>query len=279
MAIRRTMDLAVGIDVGFSETRRSTGVVLLDRQTKALAQGSRPLVDTATSATSFVIAEVARLKPRSVTACVDGSFAAALPGTKVRLVERFFMSGPFGSAGGLRLCPAPTPAGSRFLATTVTIVTALSTLGLATMGASATKVSGNVAEVFPTMFMAALLPPHTYAGSRSSHSDDLWVRLVGAGGRTPIAALAPYGRIARLIESAPRRELHDVRTAALSAIAADWFAEAPPGSGPTATTFVGHPIELGFILPPRHLFAPAFLSMMQTHWNARAASLPGLAWI
>ena len=102
-----TIDLAVGIDVGFAANRRSTGVVLLDRRTKALARD--PVVETASKAAAFVCSEIGRLKPLTVTACVDGSFAPALPGTKVRLVERSFMSGPFSSGGGLRLCPAATP--------------------------------------------------------------------------------------------------------------------------------------------------------------------------
>jgi hypothetical protein len=274
------MDLAIGIDVGFSASRRSTGVVILDRQTKDVASGSRPVVDTATLATAFVCSEIARLKPATVTACVDGSFAPALPGTKVRLVERFFMSGPFSSGSGLRLSPAPTPAGSRFLATTVAILAALRAVGLSPMTVSATSVAGDVVEVFPTLFMAALLPPLAYLGTRSRHTDDLWLRLIGHG-PTPTGALhpslAPYAALVRTVESSARRDLHDLRTAAVSAIAADWFAR-PTVAGTATTMFIGEQTELGFVLPPRPSCDPTFLAMLSSHWTARAAALPGLVW-
>ena len=275
------MDLAVGIDVGFSASKRSTGVVILDRQTKDVASGSRAVVDTATLATAFVCSEVARLKPATVTGCVDGSFAAALPGTKARFVERFFMSGPFSSASGLRLSPAPTPAGSRFLATTLTILASLRAVGLSSMTVSATSVTGNVVEIFPTIFMAALLPPLVYTGTRSGHTDGLWLRLIGHGS-TPTGALhpslTPYAALVRTVESSARRDLHDLRTAAVSAIAADWFA-GPTAPGTGTTMFIGEQTELGFVLPPRPLCDPTFLALLSSHWTARASSLPGLVWI
>lgn len=275
------MDLAIGIDVGFSASKRSTGIAIIDRQTKDVASGSRLLVDTASNATAFVCSELARLKPTSVTACVDGSFAPALPGTKVRLVERFFMSGPFSSGAGLRLSPAPTPAGSRFLATTVTILAALRALGLGSMTVSGANVTGDVVEIFPTMFMAALLPPLAYTGTRSRHTDDLWLRLIGRGSPPTGAlhrSLAQYASLVRTVEGSARRDLHDLRTAAISAIAADWSA-GPAATSTKATMFIGESTELGFVLPHRPLCDPTFLALLSAHWTSRARSLPRLVWL
>jgi hypothetical protein len=275
------MDLAIGIDVGFSASKRSTGVVILDRQTKGVASGSKPIVDSATLATAFVCSEIARLKPSTVRACVDGSFAPAMPGTKVRLVERFFMSGPFSSRSGLRLSPAPTPPSSLFLATTLKILAALRKMGLNSMTVSATSVIGDVVEIFPTLFMAALLPPVVYVGTRSHHTDELWLRLIGQG-PAPTGAIHPsltrYAALVLTVESAARRDRHDLRTAAVSAIAADWFAgPTVPGFG--TTMFLGEPTELGFVLPSRSQCDPTFLAMLSSHWTARASSLPGLVWV
>ncbi len=202
-----------------------------------------------------------------------------MPGTKVRSVERFFMSGPFAStpASGvrLRLSPAPTPVGSKFLASTRRFVDALRSLGFSTMSVSGSGLNGDVVEIFPTLFMAALLPPQAYTGSRSSHSDDLWLRLIGRG-PTPGAvrpALSPYATLFSLVEGSALRDRHDLRAAAISAIAADWYASQP------SVMFVGHATELGFVLPPRAVCDPAFLAVLSTHWQLRASSLSALVWL
>ena len=276
------VDIAVGIDVGFSEARRSTGVVILDRATRALAEGSMPVVRDADGALRFVFSEMHRLAPRSATFCVDGSFAAASNSAKARLIEQFFMRGPFASNARLRLSTWPTAPSSRFLATTQKIVAALGAAGHHPMTVSSSGVSGNVVEIFPTIFMASLLPPHAYVGSRNRHTDALWSALIGKrpvlGTVRTCLALSPYQSLIDAIEARPQCELHDVRAAAISAIAADWFATAPPGSSrQSATTFIGHPKEMGFLLPPLSVFDPDFLILMKAHWASVGG--PPLFWI
>lgn len=100
------LELAIGIDVGFSANKRSTGVIIMDRATKAVASGSRPVVAKAAQAIKFLQGELRRLKPSSFTTMVDGSFACAADGANARAVERFFSCGPFASVPsgeGLRL--------------------------------------------------------------------------------------------------------------------------------------------------------------------------------
>jgi len=281
---RVNVDIAVGIDVGFSQVRRSTGVVILDRATKAVANESVPVVRDAEGALTFVFSEMRRLNPRTATFCVDGSFAAASNSAKVRLVEQFFMRGPFASSARLRLrlSPWPTAPTSKFLASTRRVVVALQAAGHRPLTLTSSRVSGNVVEIFPTIFMASLLPPHAYVGSRNRHSDELWLALIGKcpvlGTLRVCPALSPYVSFINAIEARPRGELHDLRAAAISAIAADWFATAPPGaSGQSATTFIGHPAEMGFLLPALSVFDPDFLRMMQAHWAS--AGGPPLVWI
>jgi hypothetical protein len=78
-------------------------------------------------------------------------------------------------------------------------------------------VTGSIIEIFPTMFMASLL-------ARTSHTDDLWLALVG---QSDVAAricehILPYQGLIDEVEEMPRWARHDLRTAAISAIAADW---------------------------------------------------------
>lgn len=280
------MELAVGLDVGLSARRRSAGTVVLDRATKTIATGSRPLVADAQGAIRFVLAEIARLKPSTVVFVVDGPFAPALPPSKVRFVEKFFMRGPFASAppdGGpkLRLMPAPTAAGSAFLASTRLVVDALVAAGHTEMKLAGSTVTGNIVEIFPTIFMAALLPPHAYQGTRGEHTDDLWLKLIGRSALNGIVraspALHPYKSLIAWTESR-MGQLHDLRAAAISAIAADWFAASPPGSSArSATMFFGHPAEYGFLFPPRRSSDAGFLAMLDAHWSE--AGGPPLAWI
>lgn len=130
-----------------------------------------------------------------------------------REVNRFFASGPFASAPSnsqpkLRLMPSPTRPGSPFLTRTRIIVDALVSAGHVEMVADDLRpVSGAMAEIFPTLFMAAMLPPHPYLGKRADHTDDLWLRLVGRrdpNGKTVIAApLVRYGDLIDEVEAAP----------------------------------------------------------------------------
>ena len=73
------MHIAVGIDVGYSADRQSTASVILDRDTKRLAEGSELRVGNTSQVVEFVLAEINRLQPTSVTAVVDGPFASAAP--------------------------------------------------------------------------------------------------------------------------------------------------------------------------------------------------------
>jgi hypothetical protein len=273
------MDLAVGIDVGFTANGRSTGVVIMDRATKRLALGCKPLVSNTLDAAKYLTEQVSKLGPTSALFVVDGPFAAALAGTKARLVERFFASGPFGSnpAKGwppMRLMPGPTQVGSKFLASTRLIVDALLAAGHSHMSISANSVAGHVIEIFPTLFMGALLAPHSYNGGRTGHTDDLWLRLIGKeptdGSACIHRAVVPYVDLIASIEAAPKGDLHDLRTAAISAIAADWFAAGPPGSGTSdATIYIGHDTEFGFVFPPPVHFSPAFLMMLVKYWDGQ----------
>ncbi len=270
------MDLAVGIDVGFSAKRASSGAVIIDRASKTFAPGSAPRVGGLHEVVQFVVAEIDRLKPSSLVSAVDGPFAGAMPPRKARSIERLFMSGPFAAAppnGGskLRLMPAPTAESSEFLKATRLAVDALATLGQIELKVAGCSVIGDVIEIFPTLFLSALLRPHAYSGKRGEHTDDLWLKLIGSsalnGVVTTSAVLAPYAALSAKIESAPHNERHDLRAAAISAIAADMFAAFPPAPNSLASTsYIAHAVEGGFVLPPRALFDAQFLHMLEEHW-------------
>jgi hypothetical protein len=132
-------------------------------------------------------------------------------------------------------------------------------------------VTGDILEIFPTLFMAALLPPSPYCGRRNRHTDDLWSSLLGQKAPNTsghaVQPLRPYSNLIKAIAARPRRDQHELRAAAVSAIAADWCAQAGPGTGAgTATTFFGHPAEYGFIMPPRAWCDQQFLAMLDAHW-------------
>ncbi len=281
------MELAVGIDVGLSARRQSVGTVILDRATKTIAEGSRLIVADVNGVTRFVLAEMTRLKPSTVVFVIDGPFASGLPPSRVRLVERFFMSGPFASVppnGGLklRLMPAPTAAESAFLTSTRLVVDALISAGHTEMKLAGGTVTGNIIEIFPTLFLAARLRPYAYLGERGEHTDDLWLKLIGHSAlnyATPACPdLDPYEPLIAQVESSNVGQRHDLRSAAISAIAADWFAAFPPSSGSYgACMLIGHPLEYGFLFPPRRSCDEAFLTMLDAHWSV-AGGLP-LVWI
>jgi hypothetical protein len=269
------MHIAVGVDVGYSANRQSTASVILDRDTKRVAKGSELRVGNTSQVVEFVLAEIDRLQPVNVAAVVDGPFACATPPAKARSIERFFGSGPFASMppkGGarLRLMPGPTAAGSTFLASTRTVVDALVSVGHSEAVLSGSTVAGSTIEIFPTIFMAALLPPHEYVGKRGEHTDDLWLKLIGAAPVDEVAAprpvLAPYGTVIAAVEQSPWGDRHELRAAAISAIAADWFGGFPPGAGgATASVYIMHPTEGGFLMPPRPFCDPQFLAMIDAH--------------
>ena len=127
--------------------------------------------------------------------------------------------------------PGPTAAGSTFLASTRTVVDALVSVGHSEAVLSGSTVAGSTIEIFPTIFMAALLPPHEYVGKRGEHTDDLWLKLIGAAPVDEVAAprpvLAPYGTVIAAVEQSPWGDRHELRAAAISAIAADWFGGFP----------------------------------------------------
>jgi hypothetical protein len=280
------VELAVGIDVGFSAGRRSTGVVVLDRSTKAVVKGSQPQVCTGKDAVALVCTEMVGLNPTAVVVVVDGPFAGAEPPAKVRRIERFFGSGPFAStppngAARLRLMPAPTKSGSPFLASTRNIVDALRAAGHQELTLTSAGLTGTVIEIFPTIFMASLLPPHAYMGERDDHTDDLWEKLIGSSPLHGTSQMCnPLGRYDSLIadiENASWGDRHDLRAAAISAIAADWFASLPPSTGKsTAATYIAHATEGGFLMPPRALCDPEFLAIIDGH--RATSSVSGLTW-
>jgi hypothetical protein len=218
---------------------------------------------------------------------VDGPFAPALPPSKVRFIERFFMRGPFAAAppdGGpkVRLMPAPTGATSMFLRATRIVVDALISSGQTEAKIAGPTLRGSVIEIFPTIFMAGLLTPHSYLGRRGDHTDDLWLKLTGCLALNGVVqaspVLAPYDALITQVESAISNSLHELRAATISAIAADWVATFPPGSGgPTPTTYIAHPVEGGFLLPPRAFCDAMFLAMLDAHWANAAAR--DLVWI
>ena len=105
------------------------------------------------------------------------------------------------------------------------------------------------------------MPPKPYEGKRSEHSDTKWLALTSG---TMHRALVPYAALVAEVEARPKRDRHDLRSAAISAIAADWFAASPPGST-DGVVFAGDPIGLGFVLPPRVHCDSEFLAMLDAH--------------
>jgi hypothetical protein len=276
------MKLAVGIDVGWTASKSSTGVVILDRRSKSFAPDSVPIVNQLARALDWLEWTLDALEPEHVTFCVDGPFAKPADGSGARLVERFFSSGPFwsGAPRKLRLSPAPTGAESTFLRSTKGVLDRLEKRGHSRMSLTPAAARGEIVEIFPTLFIAAMLPPYEYKGSRRHHSDDLWSRLIAGAHAGPAhrSFLQTYASVISDIEAANHRDRHDLRAAAISAIAADWYADAPPGSpSATAMTFIGHPAELGFLLPPASLFNQHFLALLTNHWNGRGDG--ELSWV
>ena len=279
--------------MGFSNYRRSTGVVIIDRATRMPAHGTTPVVTDGPGAVAAVVDATDRLQPSSTIVCVDGPFVgphARPPATQPpssRLIERFFSSGPFAavppSGRRLRLMPAPTRDGSRLLDATRAIVARLGKLELQEQCIVDGKVCGQVIEIFPSLFMGAMLPPRTYTGKRKDHSDDLWCRLfrvreyAGTKSKVP-SPLDRYRELCGVVEAGRAADRHDLRTAAISAIAADLYAAARPGSHDSdAVTFIGTPDELGFILPPIRCWNPGFRRLVNDHW--RAWSREKLLWL
>ncbi len=281
------MDLAIGVDIGYSPKRPSAAAAIIDQRTKTIAEGGEISFGRLPDVLGFILAELVRIAPRGVTTVIDGPFAGALAPSKARRIERLFMSGPFAAAppgGGprLRLMPAPTAAGSKFLAQTRTVVDAIVSVEQLEARVSGSALLGSVVEIFPTVFMGALLPPHPYTGARRVHTDKLWRRLTGSLELDRVleasSALAPYMALIAEVDGGRPNELHDRRAAAICSIAADWFAASPPGDGgPSATMYIGHPAEGGFLLPPRALCNPTFLAMLDAHWLQRQAG--DLFWV
>lgn len=279
------MRIAVGVDVGFASRRTSAGLVVMDRDTKAVAVGTTPATLRLDELIAQLRKELAALPVTSASFVVDGPFAAALNG-RVRAVETFFQTGPFCSAPPdgapkLRLMPAPTGRDSIFLAATRKVVEALGALGFeqfsVTRSGDGTRWEwrGEVGETFPTMYMACLLEPHTYSGPRSTHSDDLWSKAaLGSrdedGASAPVVPfLLPYTSLIRQIERSPA-ERHDLRAAAVCAIAADGLAGST--SGEPSSTFFGNEDEHGFLLPPAQAWNDKFREVVEIHWRRRAPS-------
>jgi hypothetical protein len=271
------MDLAIGIDIGYSSAKKTNGVVIIDRTTGTLPKGTNLFVGNKEAAVAHVRNELSRLQPKSSVVCIDGSFAPGEINDKVRLAERFFMSGPFASSGErsrrMRIGPAPTAAGSTFLRVTTEIIDALiegdplhhKRMHIQQAAHGQPELVGNVIEIFPTLFMASLLDPHPYDRDRSKHSDDLWGKLGGHQHLTPYNAL----RTAVESEVGVARK-HDLRAAAISAIAADWCAGGQ-------IDFIGHPGELGFVLPGEDRMNAAFRTMLTAHWEDSGG--PPLLWL
>lgn len=271
------MDLAIGIDVGFSLSRKTTGVVILNRKTGMLPQETQLVVETAEKSVAYVNSEIRRLKPKSAVFCLDGPFASGDNGGDSRHVERYFTCGPFASSGAaslhMRIGPAPTAGDNHFLQVTAEIINALSIedpqhrqkMNIVNAAHGQPVLNGNIIEIFPTLFMAALFPPHPYVGTRNAHTDILWHELGGH------QHLIPYNELRAAVEEeegVSRR--HDLRAAATSAIAADWYAGGH-------IDFIGHPGELGFVLPGEDKMNAAFRAMLVAHWEARGG--PPLLWL
>jgi hypothetical protein len=158
--------------------------------------------------------------------------------------------------------------GGKFVTSTLEVLEALSRMGVAPLNGLASRGDGTAVETFPTLFMATFLPPEPYTGKRSEHSDDLWTRLVTATRRSSASPLIAYLPLMVEVEAASRCDLHDLRAAAVCAIAADLW-----GGTDLPATFIGTVEEGGFLLPPVVWWDVQFRVLVEGHLGRRRNDL------
>lgn len=274
------MDCVVGIDIGHSSGNKpTTGLVLLE-QAKVRVRFAGPVgVDDIGAALAQNLSEGDRIN----TAVVDGPLAQPHVLRNQRLCEQFFSSGAFSSSGKaslkLRLMPGPTGIDSRLLNAALSVANMLMSQPFnVPRFCFQAPVRPSVVEIFPTLFMAALLPPKPYDGNRGSHTDSLWAQLWGENSGQPLPALNPYCQLQEAVQNQPNKKArHEVRAAAICAMAAHAISVGGHFG------FIGTADERGFLLPGTrdHLgwMHPEFYALLSEAWEGRPDTRNALQWI
>lgn len=208
------MDCVVGVDVGHSTGKQpTTGVAVLECGTLQV----RTVEVVAGRSVGSCISASLRHDDRVAAAVIDGPLAPPCLLPKQRLCEQFLSRGIFASSGrlsrGLRLQPAPTKAGSPFLDAASALAAILMAPPFCVPAFSLrVPIRPSVIEIFPTLFMAALLPPERYDSDRSAHTDRLWASLMGCDDGEPLPVLRPYEGLRQSVESqSSRAAKHEAR--------------------------------------------------------------------
>ena len=274
------MDCIVGVDIGHSTNgKATTGIVVLESKTQKV----RLAAAIPSNEIGCRLSEILEDGDKIVTAVIDGPLAAPQFLEKQRLCERFFSCGVFASTGKecrkLRLQPAPTKAGGRFhvAATRVAEMLKLPPFSVPAFHLCA-PIQPSIIEIFPTVFMASLLPPQRYEGIRSAHTDYLWAELLKCNDGKPMPVLQPYEELVQRVESlTSKRAKHEVRAAAICAIAAHAISSHKP------LGFIGTNKEQGFLLPGTRdgngWMNDEFRGLLEHAWNTRPDTRQELQWM
>lgn len=245
-SVGTSMDYVVGIDIGHSTgDRATTGLVVLKRDTLDVLIAQPVVTNGVGQALSASLKDEGSIG----VAVIDGPLAPPRVLRGQRLCEQLFSSGVFASSGNdcrrLRLQPAPTRDGCSFLVAASAVANTLMSLPFnIPQYHLELPIQPSVVEIFPTIFMAALLPPQCYNGSRSAHTDYLWTTLMTCNKGKPLTVLQPYAKLLEAVENQPNNKAkHEVRSAAMCAIAAHAIAEGVPFG------FIGTEAEQGFLMP------------------------------
>jgi hypothetical protein len=274
------MECVIGIDIGHSTgNRATTGLVVLECEPLHV-RVAKPVTR------ERVLREIQdHLGEGDIVAVavIDGPLAlpAVLP--TQRLCEQFFATGAFASTGGtskhLRLQPAPTKRGSAFHRAATEVADALmaSPYHLPKFQLHG-AVQPSVIEIFPTLFMAAMLPPTRYDGDRSAHTDTLWSDIVAEVTRGRLPMLDPYLPLMQEVDKqSSDKARHEVRAAFICAIAAHAVR-----SG-VSQGFLGSSAEQGFLLPGtrdgRGWMNDDFRDLLHDAWERRPHSGAHLSWL
>lgn len=274
------MDCVVGIDVGHSTgDKATTGLVLLECGSRRV-RIARPV---ATGSVRQTLSASLSEEDNVSVAVVDGPLAPPCVLAKQRLCEQFLASGVFASSGNdcrkLRLQPAPTREGCAFLVAASAVATTLASPPFnVPIFVLEMPIRPSVVEIFPTVFMAALLPPRCYDGNRSNHTDHLWGELMTCNNGKPLRVLQPYGELLQAVEDQPGiKAKHEVRAAAVCAIAAHAVSVGVPFG------FIGTAAEQGFLLPGtrdgKGWMDAEFRSLLDYAWERRPDIQNGLQWL
>ena len=247
-----TVQYALGIDVGYSKNRRSTGLCLLEVTPKSVRWRC---VNTGTDE-SQRLKDICDLVPRGTRLLGVGIDGPLTPGLRVvphyRSSDALLTRGVFAKRGKPGATSAPSGQQLHLHATLLAqLVLRLRDEGCFTL-VSASHPNpvhpSRILEVFPNAFLSVLLPDDAFCNlrPRRNASDLFWVAAMDKGPylRRLFNALAPGRRLEASLESVTD---HDHRAALLCALAVLCAAQ-------NQYVLSGDPVDGDIILPPHEFW-------------------------